>query len=110
VRSRPGLAGGFDDAEESVAEVLRREAISPPQQSRWQAFVRRSLRCRNLIITLLAIALFILFSAATEHFLAADNLLNILRNLSFIGIVAVGMTYLLSPASSISRLARCLAF
>ena len=45
------------------------------------------------MVTVVAVALFIFFSVATEHFLAADNLLNILRNLSFVGIVAVGMTY-----------------
>ena len=55
--SGPDLAGGFDDADELVAEALRREATSP----------------------LVAVALFIFFSVATEHFLAADNLLNILR-------------------------------
>ena len=53
-----------------------------------------ALQSRNLIITLVAVALFIFFSVATDHFLTADNLLNILRNLSFVGIVAVGMTYL----------------
>jgi ribose transport system permease protein len=93
VSGGPDLVGGFDDADESVAEALRREAISPLQQSRWQAMVRGSLRSRNLIVTVVAIALFIFFSVATEHFLAADNLLNILRNLAFVGIVAVGMTY-----------------
>lgn len=91
--SRPDLAGGFDEADESVAEALRREAISTPEQSRWQAFVRGGLQSRNLIVTVVAIVLFVYFSVATEHFLAADNLLNILRNLSFVGIVAVGMTY-----------------
>jgi len=45
------------------------------------------------MVTVVAVALFIFFSVTTEHFLAADNFLNILRNLSFVGIVAVGMTY-----------------
>ncbi len=68
------LAGGFDDADESVAEALRREATSPLRQSRWRAFVRGSLRSRNLMVTVVAVALFIFFSVAAEHFLAADNL------------------------------------
>lgn len=90
----PDLSGGFDDADESVAEALRRETIGAAQQPRWQGLVRRSLQARSLITTLVAIALFIFFSVSTDRFLTADNLLNILRNLSFVGIVAVGMTYL----------------
>ena len=62
--SLPDADGGFDDADESVAEALRREAISAPQQSPWQAFVRRSLRTRSLIVTLVAIALFIYLGVA----------------------------------------------
>ena len=91
--SQPDLAGGFDDADESVAEALRQEALSLPQHGGWQAFAQGSLQSRNLIITVVAIVLFVFFSVATDHFLAADNLLNILRNLSFVGIVSVGMTY-----------------
>jgi ribose transport system permease protein len=93
VSSGPDFAGGFDDADESVSEALRRETIGPRQFSPSQAFVRGSLQSRNLIVTIVAIALFVFFSVATQRFLTADNLLNILRNLAFVGIVAVGMTY-----------------
>ena len=34
------------------------------------------------------------FSLSTRQFLTANNLLNLVRNMSLIGIVAVGMTYL----------------
>ncbi len=74
VSGGPDLVGGFDDADESVAEALRREAVGPLEQSRWQAFVRRCLRSRNLMVTVVAVALFIFLSVAAEHFLAADNL------------------------------------
>jgi ribose transport system permease protein len=94
VSSPPDLAGSFDKADESVAEALRSETISAPQQGRWPAFLQGTLQSRDFIITVVAIALFIFFSVGTERFLTADNLLNILRNLSFVGIVAVGMTYL----------------
>lgn len=87
-------AGGFEDAEDSLTEALGREEIATPQQNRRQAFLRLLLQSRNLVITIVAIVLLIYFSLATERFLTVDNLLNILRNLSFVGIVSVGMTYL----------------
>jgi ribose transport system permease protein len=49
----------------------------------------------NVAITLVALVIFVLFSLTTRTFLTEFNLLNILRNTSLIGIVAVGMTYLL---------------
>lgn len=91
-------SGGFEDAEDSLTEVLGREAATTPQDARRQGFVRLVLQSRNLVITVVAIALFIYFSLAAERFLTADNILNILRNLSIMGIVAVGMTYLFIAA------------
>jgi ribose transport system permease protein len=49
----------------------------------------------NAAITLVAIAVFAFFSLTTGTFLTEFNLINILRNAALIGIVAVGMTYLL---------------
>jgi len=86
--------GGFDDAEDSLTEALGREEAVTPQQNRRQAFLRLVLQSRNLVITVVAIVLFVYFSVATERFLTADNIFNILRNLSFVGIVSVGMTFL----------------
>ena len=49
----------------------------------------------NAAITLVALAVFAFFSLTTDTFLTEFNLINILRNAALIGIVAVGMTYLL---------------
>lgn len=49
----------------------------------------------NVAITLVALVIFALFSVTTRTFLTEFNLVNVLRNASLIGIVAVGMTYLL---------------
>lgn len=87
-------AGSFEDAEDSLTEALAREEHHTPQQDRQRAFLRILLSSRNLVITLVAVLLFTYFSLASDRFLTADNLLNILRNLSYVGIVAVGMTFL----------------
>ena len=44
---------------------------------------------------MVALAVFAFFSLTTDTFLTEFNLINILRNAALIGIVAVGMTYLL---------------
>ncbi len=49
----------------------------------------------SVAITLVALVIFAFFSLTTRTFLTEFNLVNILRNTSLIGIVAVGMTYLL---------------
>ena len=50
---------------------------------------------RSLTITVAGLILFVFFSFTARQFLTANNLLNIVRNVSLIGIVAVGMTYVL---------------
>jgi ribose transport system permease protein len=49
----------------------------------------------NVAITLVALIVFAFFSVTTSTFLTEFNLINILRNAALIGILAVGMTYLL---------------
>ena len=49
----------------------------------------------NVAITLVALVVFAFFSLTTRTFLTEFNLINMLRNAALIGIVAVGMTYLL---------------
>jgi ribose transport system permease protein len=49
----------------------------------------------NVAITLVALLVFGFFALTTDTFLTEFNLINILRNAALIGIVAVGMTYLL---------------
>jgi ribose transport system permease protein len=63
--------------------------------SGWRAPVYAFLSNRSLTITVAGLILFVFFSLATRQFLTANNLLNIVRNVSLIGIVAVGMTYVL---------------
>lgn len=49
---------------------------------------------RQLAITAVTLALFAFFAVSADNFLTLDNLLEIARQVSFIAIVAVGMTYL----------------
>jgi ribose transport system permease protein len=49
----------------------------------------------NVAITVVALLVFAFFALTTNTFLTEFNLINILRNAALIGIVAVGMTYLL---------------
>jgi ribose transport system permease protein len=87
-------AGGFDDAEEALTEALAQEAFVAPSQTRMQAFWRFILVSRSAAITVVAIILFIFFSVSTTTFIVPDNLLSMIRNVSLIGIVSVGFTYL----------------
>ncbi|MBT3320039.1 MAG: ABC transporter permease [Clostridia bacterium] len=47
---------------------------------------------RDWVLELVLVALIIAFSLATPRFFTGSNLLNILRNISFKGIIALGMT------------------
>lgn len=57
--------------------------------------LRRLLAKRDIAIALAGVLLFIVFSLTTSTFLTEFNLTNMVRNVSLIGIVAVGMTFLL---------------
>lgn len=57
--------------------------------------LRRLIAKRDIAIALAGVLLFIVFSLTTETFLTAFNLTNMVRNVSLIGIVAVGMTFVL---------------
>src|SRR5438876_4287332 len=87
-------ADRFEDSEDVLTEALAREELATPGARRGIPIWRRLLLSRNLAATLVATALFAYFSLATSTFLSADNIFNMLRNLSYIAIVAVGMTYL----------------
>jgi ribose transport system permease protein len=74
----------------------REEKLEEPVAGPAGATVWRQLSDNpNVAITLVALVIFALFSMTTRTFLTEFNLVNILRNTSLIGIVAVGMTYLL---------------
>ncbi len=94
-----GVAGvpadGFDEAEETLTAVLAEETVELAAEGHRLALLRLVLRSRGTVITLVALVLFAVFSLTTSTFLTSDNLFNILRNISFIGIVATGMTFLL---------------
>jgi ribose transport system permease protein len=83
----------FDDGEEALADELSQEVIP---ESREQTLWQRLLVSRNVAITVVAIILFIFFSVtAPATFLTTLNLFNMIRNVALVGIVAVGMTYLM---------------
>lgn len=83
--------GGFEDAEETLSEVIAQESASVREAGFW----RTILASRNLAITAVGVVLFIFFSLASDRFLAADNLLSMIRSMGLIGIASVGMTFLL---------------
>src|SRR5215468_1174628 len=62
-----------------------------PQQSR----LRRFLAKRDIAVAAAGVLLIVLLSVTTDTFLTEFNLTNMVRNVSLIGIVAVGMTFLL---------------
>jgi ribose transport system permease protein len=84
---------GDDVLDAAIAQEL--EAESSRVASGWRRVAYRMLANRSLTITIAALIVFVFFSLTTRQFLTANNLLNVIRNLSLIGIVAVGMTYLL---------------
>ncbi len=71
--------------EEIVAGTDRRETV-------WQ----RILASRDMALTAVGIGLFVFFAVTVpETFLTSTSLLNMVRNVSLIGIVAAGMAYLM---------------
>jgi ribose transport system permease protein len=76
---------------DEVLDEVALDAAPAPVATPW----RRLSGDPNVAITLVALVIFVLFSLSTKTFLTEFNLVNILRNTSLIGIVAVGMTYLL---------------
>lgn len=86
--------GGFDEAEETLSDAVSRETSKGSNSTGGQAFWGWILQSRNVMITIVGIVLFFYFSVATTRFLTTDSVFNMLRNLSYIGIVAVGVTYL----------------
>ena len=54
--------------------------------------IQRRLNPRNYLLELVLLALVIVFAITAPNFFTPDNMLNILRNIAFRGIVALGMT------------------
>ena len=78
-----------------VAVGWELEPESSPVAAGWRRVTYAVLANRSLTITGAGMIVFLFFTFATRQFLTANNLLNVVRNVSLIGIVAVGMTYLL---------------
>src|SRR5689334_13023365 len=86
--------GGVDETlDAAIAQEV--EAEPSPLGAGWRRLLYAVLSNRNLTITLAGLIVFAYFSFATRQFLSANNLLNVIRNMSLIGIVAVGMTFVL---------------
>ena len=90
----PGASGSFDDVEDTLTTALSEESGGFTQSAR-HSFWSRLLQSRSLATTAAALILFVAFSLASPLFLTGDNLFNMVRNITFTGIVAVGMSYLL---------------
>jgi ribose transport system permease protein len=84
----------FDGVEETLTTALSEEIGGFTETAR-RSFWRRLLQSRSLATSAAGVLLFIAFSLASPLFLTSDNLLNMVRNITFTGIVAVGMSYLL---------------
>src|SRR5258708_19975134 len=86
----------FDGVEETLTTALSEEIGGFTETAR-RSFWRRLLQSRSLATSAAGVLLFVAFSLASPLFLTSDNLLNMIRNITFTGIVAVGMSYLLIP-------------
>jgi len=87
----PTLDEGDDVLDVAVAQELAPER----RPTGWRRIAYSVLTNRSLTITIAGLIIFAFFSLTTRQFLTANNLLNVVRNVSLIGIVAVGMTYVL---------------
>jgi ribose transport system permease protein len=88
-------SSGFEEAEVTLTEAVAQELEAPTEGSRQQRFWALVLSSRNAALTVVGIVMFLFFSLTTDTFLTSFNLLNTVRNISLIGIVAVGMTFLM---------------
>jgi ribose transport system permease protein len=85
-----------DYGEDALTAALGRDdAALDERPALMQSPLRRLLAKRDVAIAAAGILLFLFFSLTTNTFLTEFNLTNMVRNVSLIGIVAVGMTFLL---------------
>jgi len=94
--TKSGSIDQFSASEDVLTELLEGEAeASPESQTGWPALWGRLIASRDVTILVVAVVLFLLFAAANPRFLSENNLLGIARRMPTIGIVAVGMTFLM---------------
>jgi ribose transport system permease protein len=86
----------YGASEEYLSDVLETEPeVITEAQASTRAFVSRLLASRDLAILLVTIAAFVFFWAINERFVSQNNLVGIIRRMPTLGIVAVGMTFLM---------------
>lgn len=82
--------------EDVLAEAMERSDIDVDGRATPSLSpIQRLLAKRDIAIVLAGVVLVVFFSLTTDTFLTEFNLTNMLRNVSLIGIIAVGMTFLL---------------
>jgi ribose/xylose/arabinose/galactoside ABC-type transport system permease subunit len=88
------LSAQLEKAEQSLVGVLGPDAADGPVLSAHSRAWQRLLASRNYAITVVGLLLFAGFGFLVDRFLTADNLLNMVRQVSLVGILSVPMTYL----------------
>src|SRR5712691_4186908 len=87
---------GFDAAEDVLTAALEREDDAETARlSRREALLGRLLARRELTTLIVCLLLFAFFTAGNPRYASPDILIGIARRIAPIGIMAVGMTYLL---------------
>jgi ribose transport system permease protein len=85
----------IDEGDDVLDAAVAQELAPELRPTGWRRFAYGVLTNRSLTITIAGLIIFAFFSLTTRQFLTANNLLNVVRNVSLIGIVAVGMTCVL---------------
>src|SRR5215831_15993048 len=87
----------FSTADDIIAGVLRQEQdqgeIAPA--TRWQKILARMVTSRELVTLAVVIILFLFFTAGNPRFASVNILIGIARRITPIGILSVGITFLL---------------
>jgi len=84
---------------DDTSAAARTEQEAGPKQERTPASVLgRILKVREMGVLLALIILFVFFSFANEYFFGLTNLLNVVRQVSLLGIIAMGMTMVITCA------------
>src|SRR5690348_17343942 len=87
----------FSAADDVVAGVLQQERVeeelAPP--TRWQIVLARMVSSRELVTLAVVVILFLFFTAGNPRFASVNILIGIARRITPIGILSIGMTFLL---------------
>ncbi len=89
-----GSIDHFSASEDVLTELMEAEAAAEIQTG-WRAMWGRLIASRDLAILVVAFVLFLFFALANPRFLSENNLVGIARRMPTIGLVAVGMTFLM---------------